>query len=225
MTFLIPREHTLALDPTKVRDIRSDVLDGQGRLKILPAAYWAGTTMHERALCAVRAGVYCLPTVELVARLKELINGRSALEIGSGNGILAEALGITATDNYQQDMAKYREHYIATGQTPIKYGVNVQKMNAYRAVRDHAADVVIGCWVTHKWDPQWPGRGGNEIGINEEDVLQNCKEYILIGNSLVHKDKPIWLREHTIEYPSYMFSRSFHVDSREFIAVFKGSKV
>lgn len=96
-----------ALD-ARTRDISADVLDGSGRLRILPAAYWATTTPPERGLFCVRHGVYCLVTEELVAYLREAIAGRSAIEIGAGNGVLAEALGIPATDNFMQTWPQYR---------------------------------------------------------------------------------------------------------------------
>src|SRR5437870_13008299 len=46
------------LDPSKIRDISPEALDGDGRLKVLPAAYWAGTTPDERALFGVNHGLY-----------------------------------------------------------------------------------------------------------------------------------------------------------------------
>ncbi len=211
----------LTLDVNTTRDLRPEVLGEDGRIQILPAAYWETTTREERALFGTRTGIYSFPTVELVARLKEIINGRSAIEIGAGNGVLAEALGIPATDNFQQCMLQYRIIYESSKQAIVPYGPNVHQMHASRAVRHFKPQVVIGCWVTHKWDKNRPELEGNEVGIDEPDILRNCEDYVVVGNEHVHRLKPIWDRKHTIEYPSYVYSRSFN-GTREFIATFPG---
>lgn len=213
----------IELDPSTVRDIAPDVLDGDGRIRVLPAAFWASTSVQERALFGLKHGIYCFPTTELVARLTEIIAGRTAIEIGSGNGVLAQALGIPATDNFQQNMPKYKAIFALTKQPTVPYGPNVIEMHASRAVRQHKPQVVIGAWITHKWDPQAPERGGNEIGVDLPDVLRHCEQLVLIGNEKTHELNPIWSRPHTIEYPDYVFSRA-HNGSREFIATFPGMK-
>lgn len=216
-----PNKRIAIIDPSQIRDLRPDVLDENGRIRILPAAFWAATTMHERGLFGVRTGHYSFPTVELVTRLQELIASRSAIEVGAGNGVLAEALGIPATDNFQQRMPQYRAFYESIEQPIVPYGANVIDMHASRAVRHFKPDVVIGCWVTHKWDPKYPDRGGNEVGLDEPDILRHCSEYIVVGNELVHQRKPIWDRKHIIEYPPFLYSRAFN-GSRDFLAVFQG---
>src|ERR1700755_3023421 len=78
----------IELDPERIRDITDDVMV-DGRMQVLPAAYWATTTMPERALFGHRHGIYLFPTVELVEYLKQRIALRAAIEVGSGNGVLA----------------------------------------------------------------------------------------------------------------------------------------
>jgi hypothetical protein len=197
------------------------VLDDQGRLRVLPAAYWATTTREERSLLGARYGLYSFPTVELVDHLRSLIGGRSAIEIGASHGVLAEALDIPATDNRQQEMPEYRARIALQGQTPVAYGPNVIECHASRAVRRYRPQVVIGCWVTHKYDPARHEAGGNEIGIDEEDILRNCGTYIVVGNEQVHAGKKIWDRPHRIEYPPFVYSRA-HNGTREFIATWRG---
>ena len=106
-----------AIDST-TRDLSPLVFDDHGEFKILPASFWHNTTLPERAMLAVKHGMYVLPTLELIDHLKKLIAGRRAIEIGAGNGILAKALGIHATDNHMQARPKYIAHYTALGQAP-----------------------------------------------------------------------------------------------------------
>lgn len=212
-----------SVDPRKIRDLRPDVLDANGRMRILPASFWASTTPGERAWFGACTGIYSFPTVELVARLKEIIAGRKAIEIGAGNGVLAEALGIVATDNFQQRMPKYKLLYALQRWTTVPYGDNVVDMHASRAVRHYKPDVVIGCWVTHKYDPRAHARGGNEIGVDEPDILRHCAAYVFVGNKETHALKPIWDRPHSIEYPSYVYARA-PIEGRDFIAIFPGYK-
>jgi hypothetical protein len=212
------------IDPSSIRDIRPQVLDASGRLQVLPAAFWASTTVEERALFGSQTGTYGFPTIELVARLREIIAGRSAIEIGAGHGVLAEALGIPATDSFQQRMPKYRALYELQGLTTVPYGPRVIDMHASRAVRHYKPEVVVACWCTHKYDPKDPDRGGNEIGVDELDVIRHCETYIFIGNERVHRHSAVWKRPHAIEFPSFVYSRAFNGSGRDFIAIVQGSK-
>lgn len=214
---------TFVLDPEHIRDIASEVLDGQCRLRLLPAAYWATTTADERALFGHRHGLYSFPTVELVELLRGIIGGRSAIEIGAGHGVLAEALGIPATDNRMQEWDKYRAIYAVTGQPAVPYGHNVVDCHASRAVRRYKPQVVIGCWVTHKYDAARHGAGGNEVGVDEEDILRHCEAYVVVGNEKVHAGKKIWARPHAVEYPPFVYSRARN-GTRDFIATWRGSR-
>jgi hypothetical protein len=209
------------LDPSRIRDITPDVLDRNGGLRVLPAAYWATTTPVERALFGHRHGLYSFPTVELVEYLRKLIGGGSAIEIGASHGVLAEHLGIPATDSRQQEVPEYRDRIVAMGQCPVRYGRNVVACDAAEAVRRYRPDVVIGCWVTHRWEPSRCWAGGNEAGIDEDDVIGHCSRYVLVGNDLVHRGKKIWDRAHHIEYPSWLVSRAVN-GNRDFIAVWPG---
>ena len=208
----------LALNPSGVRDIAPEVLDSDGRLRVLPAEYWATTTSEERALFGHYHGLYSFPTVELVEYLKELIGDRSAIEIGAGHGVLAEALGIRATDSRQQEQQKYREHYRRVNQPIVAYGPNIVECDGNRAVRKYKPQVVIGCWITHKYDPRRHAAGGNEAGVKEEEIVAGCDSYVVIGNEQVHASKSIWKLPHTIEHPDWLYSRA-HNGTPEFIAV------
>ena len=87
-------------------------------------------------------------------------------------------------------------------------------------------DVVIGCFITHKYDRNQHWRGGNEAGVDEVDLLDRCAAYVLIGNEETHKYSALWKRPNTLnalEYPHYLFSRATN-GRREFIATFRGRK-
>lgn len=214
------------IKPAHIRDIREIVLDENGRFKIMPASFWRGTSTNERMLFAHQTGIYSYPTVELVERLKEIIAGRSAIEIGAGNGVLAETLGIPATDSYQQSEEKYRKIYGAIDQELVPYGPNVEKLSAYDAVRKYDPQVVLGCWVTHKFNKNEPWRKGNEVGIDELDILEHCEEYLFVGNTGAetgHSQKPIWQTLHTSEKPDYLYSRAKD-HKKEFLGRWWGAK-
>ncbi len=213
---------TFTLDPGSIRDITPDILDDGGPLRVLPARSWAPTTDQERALFGHCHGLYSFPTVELVEHLQALIGGRSAIEVGAGHGVLAAALGIPATDSRMQEQSPWREIYAAHGQAPVRYGPNVVEAHASRAVRRYRPQVVIGCWVTHKYDPARHAAGGNMVGVDEEDILAHCETYIVVGNERVHRDKKIWTQPHHIEYPPYVYSRAMN-GTRDFVATWRGT--
>ncbi len=208
--------------PDGVRDLAPDVIGDDGRMRILPAEFWAGTTMNERALFGHSHGIYSFPTVELVEHLRTVIGTRTAIEIGAGHGVLADALGIPSTDSRQQEHRHFRTILRTNGTPPVRYGPNVEHLDAAAAVRKYKPNVVIGCWVTHRFDPARPQRGGNEVGVDEADVIAHCDTYVFVGNTFVHRQKPIWGLTHRKIYPPFVYSRASN-GSREFIATWRRS--
>jgi hypothetical protein len=193
------------------------MLDEQGRVRVVPASTLALTTPEERMLFGVRNGVYSFPTEELIDYLRGRIAGRRAIEIGAGNGRLAAALAIPATDNRQQEGAQVKAYYQRLGQPTVPYGENVEKLDAADAVAKHKPQVVIACWVTHRFDPSAPERGGSSTGVDEAAVIQTCDEYIFIGNQQVHAHKPIWSLAHERFTPGWLYSRAMN-GTPDFIA-------
>jgi hypothetical protein len=208
----------LIIDTRSVRDLAPDVLVEPGRPRILPASYYQNTTVAERAVLGTRHGLYGLPTEELVAWLREQIDGRTALEIGAGHGALADALAIRATDNWQQSDPAVVAYYAAIQQPVVRYGKSVEKLDAAAAVAKYRPQVVVASWVTHKYLPERHTAGGNEAGVDEEALIAACEAYILIGNTRVHAGKSIWALPHRIIKPDWVFSRA-HNGSPDFIAV------
>jgi len=212
-----------ALDTRDLRDIASDCLDETGRLRVMPASYYASIKPEERAWFALRHGFYCLPTVELADWLRRFISARSAIEIGAGNGVLAQYLGIPATDSYMQDDPSIRLYYKVHGQPTIPYGPNVERIEALDAAKKYEPGIILGSWITHRWDPQDPSRGGNMYGPDLPAILRHCSQYVLIGNELTHGANPLWARKHEVVYPPWLYSRSLN-HGREFIAIWNGDK-
>lgn len=205
------------VDPRGIRDLSPDLLDAHGRLQLMPASYYAKTTNQERAFFGNRHGAYVLPTIELIEYLRERIGGRSAIEVGSGNGLVAEALGIPATDSHQQTEPAVERAYREAGQAPIRYGSNVEKLDALSAVRKYRPQVVLACWVTHRWNPQDTERGGNVDGVDERELLSLCDEYLFLGYRKVHSQKPIMSMSHRTESPMGLYSRALLPD-QDFVA-------
>ncbi|WP_298435051.1 hypothetical protein [Ottowia sp.] len=208
------------LDPAKVRDISETLMDERRRLQVVPACVLEGTTPKERMLFGVRHGLYSFPTVELCSFLRERIRGRRAIEIGSGHGVLAKALGIPATDNRQQEDAEVRAHYAAIRQPTVPYGDHVEKLDAAAAVENYRPAVVIACWITHCFDPSRPDAGGSATGVDEAAIVASCDEYIFIGNEHVHAHKPIWALPHEKLTPPWLYSRAIN-GSRDFIGIWR----
>lgn len=212
--------NAIYVDPRSVRDISPMMLDSQSRLKVVPAEVLQQTTKEERALFGVLNAYYGLPTAELVAFLKDFIGDRSALEIGAGHGGLAKALGIPATDNKQQERPDIRAYYEALKQPVIRYGENVEKLDAMAAVKKYRPQVVVASWVTHKYNESRPQAGGNEDGVVEEDILDSCEAYVFIGNDKVHANKSLWSRPHEKLTPYWVYSRAAN-GSSDFIAIWR----
>lgn len=150
--------------------------------------------------------------------LKQVIAGRPTIEIGSGNGVLANALGIQATDNRQQEDGSVRDYYAALQQPTISYGPAVEKVDAAAAVAKYRPSVVVASWVTHRYDPSRHQAGGNEDGVLEESVIEQCDAYVFIGNERVHAGKSIWSIPHEKVTPPWLYSRAWN-ESQDFIAV------
>lgn len=196
------------------------VFDETGELRVFPAQFWRDMYSKEE-LCAfcVRNGIYGIPTTELRDWLVDRIAGRKAIEIAAGNGVLAKALGISATDSMQQLSPDMIEYYAAIGQGLVKYGPHVKPMAADRAMRALKPQVVIGMWVTHKFRYSEEWRNGNVRGVEEEKIVA-VADYIFIGNEEVHRFKPILELEHEQYTFPWLVSRAYN-GSANFIRVWK----
>ncbi len=213
------------LNPAAVRDISDILLDAHGVLRVVPAAALEKTTPQERLAFGVRRGLYSFPTEELCAFLRGRIGGRTAIEIGAGPGVLAKALNIPATDNRQQEEPAMQAYYQSLRQSTVPYGEHVEKLDAAAAVKKYRPQVVVACWVTHRFDPQRPHAGGSTSGVTEASIIASCEEYIFVGNEHLHAHKPIWTLPHAKYTPPWLFSRAIN-RTRDFIAIWRnGNRV
>lgn len=199
--------------PLKIAEgIASVLLDDNGYLKIHPAAFYDRLDRIGLRLFCHFYGRYGLPTTELIDFLKRFIGDKNAIEIGAGCGDLGRALGIPMTDSYCQELPDVKLMYMAMQQPIIKYGKDVEKLEALKAAKKYKPDIIIGQWVTHWIDPDlpMPPGGGSMYGVKEDLLLKECKTYIVIGNRNVHGHKPILTTHHHIEIQN----RDGHIRSR-----------
>jgi hypothetical protein len=183
------------------------LLGDDGCMKLLPSAE-LHRVPHEAlfAWCVFRAR-YQIPSTELVEFLRELIDGRSVIEIAAGNGDLGHHLGIRMTDSALQTRPEIRAHFAALGQKPTDPPPGVERIDANAAVRKYTPKVVVGAWVTQlvrEGDPT-----GSPYGVDELAILRSVDCYIHIGNDAVHGAKRALRQPHRIFRPGCMFSRGF----------------
>jgi len=174
------------------------------KLKAMPTAYWqevgyitTRTMLHFKAQ-------YFLPTTEAILELQKIIapiSPEDCLEIGAGNGWLGSLLGIRMTDSHRQREAAIMAAYLTSGQPVIKYGPDVEKLDALSAIRKYKPHTVIGSWVSEM---------SNILpdGIDEEKMLGMVKRYILVGSDTIHGKKRIMARKHQKIKSSFLLSRT-----------------
>jgi len=187
--------------------------DEQKQLKVMTPASYARWSRSDLAVWCNRRGLYCLPTHELVNFIRDQIDGRDALEIGSGNGCLGRAVGIRLTDSRQQELEHVEARYAQLGQPIVSYGPDVEKLTALEAVEKYKPTVVLAAWVTHKYDKTRPRNRGNMNGVDEGRMLDKkwVKRYIFVSHEHVHgvhARKPILSRRHETHRLPFLYSRS-----------------
>ncbi len=189
------------LNVTDAKDISSEILMENGKLKLLPAEYYSKFLWPDFRLFCHNYARYGIPTVELVDYIKSVIDGRSAIEIGSGAGDLGYHLGIKMTDSRQQELPSIRRAYASMKQPVIKYPDDVEKLEGLEAVNKYKPQVVVASWVT-PYAPTETHFGSNPFGIHEEKILRLVETFIIVGNLDTHWDKPIRYAKHeTIKAP------------------------
>lgn len=149
--------------------------------------------------------LYTLPTVELIDYLANIIKGKTAIEIGCGLGVIGRTLGIPITDNKMQEWPDVKKHYEAFRQPTIKYPSDVEELDALAAVEKYKPDVVIGSYITHKWDDRT--MSGNWWGVDTLQLIKNVPEYYMIGNLLTHKNDPAMEFCDGVEHHDFLITR------------------
>lgn len=177
------------------------ILCEDGRIKLIPADFYLALRPHHLRIWLHGQARYGVPTVELVAWIKERIAGRKAIEVGAGNADLGYHVGITQTDSYMQtDRLVAKEYYEAGRQPPTRPKKDVLKMDAIQAMNRLHPDVIVASWLTHKFDPSKGDiegvSDGNMFGPDEEKFVQRAQTYIHIGAEKIHGRKRILALPH-----------------------------
>lgn len=161
-----------------------------------------------------KLGLYVWPTYELAQELEKHCGDiQSTIEICSGNGVMAQEMGVPATDSFMQSdkfqpaneveaktHLEVMQSYELARIPKVVYGQNVHQMEASEAVVRLRPKTVFGLYVTHKWKPGL--QNGNILGVDEEFILDRVERYIVAGNLKVHSSKPIMAMKHrAIEVP------------------------
>lgn len=202
--------------------LEAEVLDERGRQTMVPAATYAKYDLGTRCALCVKHALYGLVTTELVGFIREHIADRRAIEVGSGDGVLAAALGIRATDNHMQTWAPIRKEYAKMMQPTIKYGPNVENVGAAEAVNQYEPQVIVASWLTHLYRPEEHERGGSMYAADERVLLANCETLIFFGNTSAHAKHRLWNQLHQIYEADWMYSRA--VRGKNFVGVWTGGK-
>lgn len=215
----IPFIATTIVSNLDVGQLANNFLLPSGKLKLVSATEYDNFSHDEIRVFCHKYARYGLPTMELVEFLKEIINGRNAIEIGAGHGDLGCHLNIPMTDSKCQASPQLQLYYSAMGQPTIKYPADVEKLEALDAIKKYQPQVVIGSWVTQWLDPNKPAtKGGSMYGVKEGELLKLVETYVVIGNLDSHGDKDIIdLPHEEIVLPGIRSRASNPVNNRIFI--------
>ncbi|MFI5296662.1 MAG: hypothetical protein ACHREM_01075 [Polyangiales bacterium] len=193
-----------------VEALHADMLDEHGYVRARPAAEFRAMDRTAFMIWCYRNARYGLPTVELVAWIKDRIGGRPAIEIGAGMGDLGNALRIPMTDSGAQDTPELRTYYRAMGQRAIVPPRDVARMGGNAAVASYRPSVVVASWVTQRFRPGDTERdiGAFAEGVDELTLLEHVHTYIFLGNKKVHGDKRILAQPHEEHALPFLVSRA-----------------
>lgn len=189
-----------------VTHLNSVLLDNNGFCRVLPANEINSIDRNSFRLWCGQNAVYLYPTLELVEYLTDFIAGRSAIEVGAGNGHLGNALGIQMTDSGMQTRPEIIAQYQMMGQACTCPPANVDIVDAVDAVNKYQPQVVIASWLTHKWEPGMST--GNMYGPDERLIIDGVENYVHIGNDAIHWEKPVWSMPHNKAYHPWVVSRA-----------------
>lgn len=176
----------------------------RGRLRLLPKAYYDEINPAHLRLWLHLTARYSVPTVESIAYLRDRIGGRSAIEVGAGNGDLGYHLGILSTDSYQQQHDPQTVYAMQTHKQPqTNPPRDVLSITANDAVEFYRPQVVVASWLTHRYD----GVDGNYLGPLEAAFLVHAETYLHIGSTSTHARKPLLRRPHSVTFDAGLVGR------------------
>jgi hypothetical protein len=198
--------HMETLPNEDVSYMNSVLLDNNGFLQPVPAAYLAALPVMHLKIWAVKNAVYQFVTLEMIDWLKNEIGDYTAIEICAGSGCIGRALGIVSIDRKLQENPLMQLYYTMMGQAPIKYPADVVTMEADYGVMFYKPDCVIGAFVTQYGLEQ--NQNCNPFGPHEIKIVPQVKKYICFGNKHTHAGKHIFdLPHEELSFP-WLFSRA-----------------
>lgn len=178
------------LEESDISELEKVLIGEGGKLNLLPYSLLARFTQNQLSLFCHKHAIYQLPTLELINFIRSQYGNEEALEIGAGNGCIGRSLGIRMVDNKMQEIPEIKAYYAAAGQPVIRYGDDVEHLDAIEGIKKYRPKVVVACWVTQKWKPGM--EEGNALGVDEEEIFANgVEKYIHVGNEKTHASKII----------------------------------
>lgn len=146
------------------------LVDENGLVRPAPASVLSDIPSDAMRLWCHKRAIYLAPSIELIAWLKDRIGGRSAIEVGAGNGAVGRALGVPITDNRCQEWADVRAYYAMAGQPTVQYPKDVEAISALDAVSKYRPQVVVACWLT-EFQLLSSANDGKKLGKVQETSL------------------------------------------------------
>lgn len=194
-----------------VSHLSRHLLDDGGRMRLLSAATLREIDPDHLALWCQKNGRYGIPTVELIAFLRDKIGGRSAIEVGSGMGDLGYHLGLRMTDSFVQLRPDMQFLYALMQTAVTRPPPDVEVLDAEAAVEKYRPQVLLASWLTQKYEPgdENPPKVGSSIyGPDEKKMLGRVETYLHVGNRITHKDKRILALPHEEHVYPWIVSRA-----------------
>lgn len=193
-------------------DYLNDILlDENGRYKSIPFGIMNKIPLTHLHLWAHHNAIYQFVTDEMTEWLKAEIGGEYAIEIGAGNGVISRSLGIIGTDSYiQVDDKAVRAYYDMLKVAVTRPPAQIQKYEAYEAVRALKPHTVVGAFITQFGTGADYRQGINcsPYGVKEWMMLPFIKKYILFGNKITHNGKHIFELPHRELQFAWLVSRA-----------------
>lgn len=206
------RDDIAFINKANVKDISTQLLKKNGKLTILNTRDYELFSYEEIRYFCHEYSRYGLPTRELIDYLQLMIGDRTAIEIGAGCGDLGYNLAIPMTDSRMQELPYIRKQYAQLGQPTITYPDDVLKYEALEAIEVFKPQIVIASWVTTH-SPIQTLYGSSPYGVKENKILEQVETYILIGNQIIHGDKPIMAYPHKTIIAEFNISRAKYPES------------
>lgn len=176
-----------------------------GMVRPIPAGEVEKFSFSVLRLFLHKYGLYTMPTVELIDYLAGIIQGKKAIEIGAGMGVIGRSLGIPVTDNKMQQWPQVKAQYDRMRQPTIQYPSDIVEMDALQAVKHYKPDIVIGSYITHKWQPGMSS--GNQFGVDNLKLSKMVQAYYMIGSLTTHCNDPAMKHLEGIERHNFLYTR------------------